>query len=86
VSSEQFAASLIVPTRNRAGLLARLLPSWAGQTTGAPYELIVADNASTDNTADFVREASARWPHVRLVVESRPGGARARHAGALAAR
>ena len=74
-----------MPTRNRAGLLARLLPSWAEQLTQAPYEVIVADNGSTDQTAPTVREASGRWPHVRVIVEPRPGGARARHAGAVAA-
>jgi glycosyltransferase involved in cell wall biosynthesis len=85
LSSRRFAASLIVPTRNRAGLLGRLLPSWAEQATQAPYEVIIADNGSTDETASVVREASGRWPHVRMIVEPRPGGARARHAGALAA-
>jgi GT2 family glycosyltransferase len=81
LSVEHFAASMIVPTRNRADYLRRFLPSWAEQTVGEPYEVIVADNDSTDETATLVRE-----PHVRLVSEPRKGGARARHAGARAAR
>lgn len=86
LSGERFAASVIVPTRNRADYLRRFLPSWAEQATDEPYEVIIADNASTDETVALVREMQARWPHVRLVSEPRKGGARARHAGALAAR
>jgi glycosyltransferase involved in cell wall biosynthesis len=86
VTDRTFTATLIVPTRNRAELLARLLPSWVEQETQEPYELIIADNGSTDGTAEFVKEAAKRWPQVRIISEQKAGGARARHAGALAAR
>ena len=83
--SHKFAASVIVPTRNRADFVARFLPLLAEQAVAAPYEVIIADNGSTDATPTVVQEAAQRWPHVRPVRETRPGGARARHAGALAA-
>ena len=83
---ETFAASVIVPTRNRANLLKGFLPALAEQVVEPPYEVIIADNGSTDDTRSFVESVSARWPHVRLIVEQRPGGTRARHAGAIAAR
>jgi glycosyltransferase involved in cell wall biosynthesis len=85
-SSDGPSASVVVPTRNRADLIARFLPSLAAQEVAEPYEVIVADNGSTDETPAVVEELSRRWPHVRSVRETRPGGARARHAGALAAR
>jgi GT2 family glycosyltransferase len=83
---KRFTASVIVPTRNRADLVGRFLPSLAEQSLGEPYEVIYVDNGSTDSTADLIRKASGRWPHVSMIEEPRPGGARARHAGALAAR
>lgn len=86
MTDRTLAASLIVPTRNRVELLSRLLPSWADQETPEPYELIIADNGSTDGTAAFVSEAAKRWPQLRIISEQKAGGARARHAGALAAR
>lgn len=85
MSEQALAASLIIPTRNRAQLLSRLLPSWAEQETDAAYEVIIADNGSTDETASIVIDASKRWPHARIITEQKSGGARARHAGALAA-
>ncbi|HWP41977.1 MAG TPA: glycosyltransferase [Blastocatellia bacterium] len=85
-TSKDLAASIIVPTRNRADLVARFLPSLADQATSEPYEVIYVDNGSTDSTKDLILESSERWPHVRMIEERRAGGARARHAGALAAR
>lgn len=79
-------ASVIVPTRNRASLVRDHLPTLAEQQLEAPFEVIVADNGSTDDTPAIVREASARWPHVRLLEVPEPGAARARHAGARAGR
>lgn len=85
-SSEEPKASVIVPTLDRARLLARLLPSFAGQETAEPYEVLVVDNGSRDGTRQVVRDAARRWPHVRLVEEPRRGAAQARNAGARAAR
>ncbi len=79
-------ASVIVPTRNRAQYIERFLPSLASQNVSKSYEIIVADNGSTDATAEVVRALAQRWPQIRMVSESRPGAARARHAGALAAK
>ncbi|MEW6131442.1 MAG: glycosyltransferase family 2 protein [Acidobacteriota bacterium] len=84
--SEKFAASIIVPTKNRADLLKRFLPAFAEQETEVPYEVIIVNNHSTDATAAVVLEATKRWSHIRTIEEQRSGGARCRHAGALAAR
>ncbi len=79
------AASVIIPTKNRAALIKRFLPSLAEQNVAEPYEIIVVDNGSTDSTAAVVNEAVARWPHIRMISEQISGSARALHSGALAA-
>jgi GT2 family glycosyltransferase len=83
-TSKSFRASLIVPTRNRADLVKRFLPSLADQSVSAPYEVIYVDNGSTDSTAAVIREASVRRPHIKVIETHPPGAARARHAGAVA--
>lgn len=78
--------SVIIPTKNRAEMVRRFLPTLAEQTTSEHYEIIVVDNGSTDSTIEVVTELSSRWPFIRLLTESKPGSAAACHAGALAAR
>ena len=46
--------SVVIPTCNRAGLLKRAVNSVVGQTY-ARLEIIVVDDASTDNTREIVR-------------------------------
>lgn len=78
--------SVIIPTKNRAEMVRRFLPTLAEQTTSEHYEIIVVDNGSTDSTIEVVTELSSRWPFIRLITESKPGSAAACHAGALAAK
>jgi len=47
--------SVVIPTHNRAHLLGRAVSSVLGQSYGN-FELIVVDDASTDNTADVIRD------------------------------
>lgn len=47
--------SICIPTFNRADLLEKALYSVSKQTV-KPYEIIVVDNASTDNTKEVVRK------------------------------
>jgi GT2 family glycosyltransferase len=56
-------ASVVVPTWNGAHLLPACLDSLRQQTY-APIEVLVADGASTDATAELLRQA---YPDVRLV-------------------
>ena len=51
--------SIVIPVRNESATLQALLQDLAEQTAytdGAPYEVIVVDDASTDNTAQIVRD------------------------------
>ncbi|MBK8458254.1 MAG: glycosyltransferase family 2 protein [Phyllobacteriaceae bacterium] len=63
---EKLDASFIIPTRNRAAILARTLPIFLSQRIdGGDYEVIVVDDASTDDTPDILRQAACG----RLVAE-----------------
>jgi len=60
--------SVILPTHNRAGTLARAIASVRAQTYPA-WELIVVDDASSDETADVVRRCGdARIAYLRLPI------------------
>ena len=48
------AISVVIPTRNRAHLLPDCLASLAAQVVSVPFEVIVVDNASTDDTGAVV--------------------------------
>jgi glycosyltransferase involved in cell wall biosynthesis len=51
--------SFVIPVRNDAARLRRCLDSIAGQHAAAPIEIVVADNGSTDASADVARAAGA---------------------------
>lgn len=61
--------SVVIPTYNRAPQLELLLAdlSVVMEIAGAKLELVVCDNASTDNTADVLRAHQAAWPSTRVV-------------------
>ncbi|MBI4814969.1 MAG: glycosyltransferase family 2 protein [Deltaproteobacteria bacterium] len=78
--------SVVVCTHNRAVLLRRCLRALLAQTTTRPYEVIVVENACTDDTREVVArfiEADAR---VRAIIEPRAGKSCALNAGLWAAR
>ncbi|HXX40080.1 MAG TPA: glycosyltransferase [bacterium] len=83
------AVSVITATRNRAHVLARCLEALDGQTLDpSRYEVLVADDASTDGTPAVVETAQAR---ARCAIrfsrlDRRSGVPAARNAAILAAR
>ncbi len=77
--------SVVVPARNAAGVIEGQLAALAAQVVAEPWEVIVADNGSTDDTAAVVAAWADRLP-VRVVDASlRAGVNYARNTGAGAA-
>jgi glycosyltransferase involved in cell wall biosynthesis len=76
------AVSVIVPARNASGTIARALDALARQDLNHPYEVIVIDDASDDDTAEI---AERPGPPVRTLRQERIGPSAARNAGAAAA-
>ncbi len=66
--------SVIVPTHNRAHTIRRCLDSALGQSI-SPYEVIVVDDASTDNTTSVVKAISDE--RLRLITMPSCKGAQA---------
>lgn len=84
----QDLVSVVVPAHNAAGSIgAQLEALHRQQVGGRSVEIVVVDNASTDDTAAIVTAWSARDPRIRLV--SAPAGrgpSYARNIGIAAAR
>jgi len=79
--------SVLVPTRNRAGLLARTLRAISAvDFPKDSYEVIVIDTASTDSTPGVAHELGAKFfPNFRYEHCDRPGLHIGRHRGAKVA-
>jgi glycosyltransferase involved in cell wall biosynthesis len=79
--------SVVIPCLNAAETLAVQLEALAGQSWDGDWEVIVADNGSSDGSQAIVEEYGGRIESLRLVDASdRRGQARARNVGAAAAR
>ncbi|WP_457654576.1 glycosyltransferase family 2 protein [Rhodocaloribacter sp.] len=80
--------SIIICTRNHLPHLRRTMRTLAAVTVPPSMraEVIVVDNGSSDGTAMWAEKKTLPNVDVRLVVETRPGQARARNAGLAAAR
>ncbi len=67
--------SVIIPTYNRAGLLAQTIPALRDQTGPMRYEVIWIDDGSSDATAEVLRDATAHAPALfRYIQLERSGG------------
>lgn len=75
--------SFIIPAHNEARYIRFAVQSIYTHATGHEFEIIVVDNASTDNTADVVRKS---YPDAKVIFEKRKGTGFARNAGAAQAK
>jgi len=86
MSQEPFL-SVLIPTKDRAPVLARTLASLGEQQDfDGGFEIVVADNGSTDDTPAILRLAKAEMHSMTAVTEPSGGPASARNAAAAAAR
>ncbi len=78
--------SVIVPTRDRAASLERALDSLLAQNTSLPYEIVIADNGSSDATPALLAARAQNDGRVRSVSVPQPNRAAARNAAIALAR
>jgi glycosyltransferase involved in cell wall biosynthesis len=79
--------TVIIPVRNGAATLPEQFTALTKQTYDRPWEVVVADNGSTDRTREVCAEWASRLPDFRVVDASEiPGSSHARNVGAAAAR
>lgn len=79
--------SIVIATYNRAALLRDCLEQLARQRFEPGDEVLVVDNASTDDTPQVIQRAAERFPvTLRAVRERTPGKTPALNAGIAAAR
>lgn len=78
--------SVIIPCYNAANTIADQLEALAGQHWSEPWEVIVADNGSTDESMVIVKQYRERLPNLRIVdASARQGQPYALNVGARAA-
>lgn len=80
--------SIVIPVYNEEGILSASLSDLREKLADADftYEIIVAENGSTDETVRIAREFSARHPEVRVLSVHEPNYGKALKMGILAAR
>ena len=81
IAGERKKISVIIPCYNAGFALDRCMESIVGQTIGMDsLEIILVNDASTDNTLEKLCEWEARYPDSIMVIDckenKRPGGAR----------
>ena len=79
--------SIVIPTKNRADLLRKVLESIRRQPENQnTFEVIVVDNGSTDDTKNVVREYRGKIRNCRYFYDARPGLHVGRNRGLLESR
>lgn len=75
--------SVIIPTYNRAERLRGTVESFVAQQYPSDrFEIILVDNASTDDTPAEIERLAVEFPRIRGLVETRRGAHWARNSGA----
>lgn len=86
-ATEGPSISVVIPAYNERQRISGQLEALRQQTFAGDFEIIVADNGSTDGTAEFVRSWVDRLPMLRVVDASRGSGVNvARNVGAAQSR
>jgi glycosyltransferase involved in cell wall biosynthesis len=84
--SETPFVSVVIPARNGAATLGIQLEALSRQTYTGPWEVVLADNGSTDETGAVAESWASSLPRLRVADASRAAGVNvARNEGARAA-
>lgn len=79
--------SVVAPMHNEAGGAALLVDEIAQALSGVDHEIIIVDDASSDETLEALRGAAVRHPQLRIIAhEKNAGQSRALRTGICAAR
>lgn len=78
-------ASVVIATKDRVKFLTSALDSLAAQEDAPEFEVIVADNGSSDATAEAVTQRQGRALNLRRVFVPEPNRGKARNAGVASA-
>jgi glycosyltransferase involved in cell wall biosynthesis len=79
--------SVVIPCYNAATTVSEQLDAFVGQSWSEPWEIILADNGSTDTTINIVEQYQKFLPNLRIVDASKKKGpSHARNVGANAAK
>lgn len=74
--------SIVIPMWNASGYIARCIESCLAQNIGEDeLEIIVANDGSTDDCADVVRQMQSAHPCIRLYEQENAGAGKARNLG-----
>ena len=74
--------TVVIPTLNRADLLATTIDRMANQTLPRDrYEIVVVDNGSTDHTRNVLQQKSRAYPHLKFFSQMKRGAAATRNVG-----
>ncbi len=76
--------TVIICTKDRRADVARCLDSLAAELPRPNWDVLVIDNASTDDTSEFVRDQAAKYPvTLRVIYEEQAGLSYARNRGLI---
>lgn len=62
--TEEIAVSIVCLTFNHGRYIRQTLEGFISQKTNFPYEVIIHDDASKDDTADIIREYAEKYPEI----------------------
>lgn len=84
---KKMKVSVIIPTRNRATYLEKMLESLSEQTVSkGEFEVIVIDNGSTDSTKVVCSKKRKCFPNFTYILEKKPGLHTGRNRGFMEAK
>lgn len=69
MSKTRDGVTVVIPAHDAAAALDKVLPAWGAvlKNLNRPFEILVVDDGSTDNTAEVLRNRAGRVPHLRVL-------------------